>query len=233
MATTIRRPGAAAPEAPPTDRRTAIIRGAAAVVGRDGYSATSIKEIAAEAGVAPGLVHYYFASKDELIVAVASTLCDEVREHWLRAGEGVDDPIERLDAAVRYIDDLRRDHPEFYRLIFDLYVAGFANDAIRSRMRQLWDDYVAIIEVEVARMFTAFDIPAPGGAHDLASGIAAALDGIALMALANGHDPAGDYQALKTMLLSVVVTAHLAAGREPPLDRLAPLLVSAGTTGSR
>ena len=41
-------------------RRTEIVRAAATVLGRKGSADTSMKEIAREAGVAPGLLHYYF-----------------------------------------------------------------------------------------------------------------------------------------------------------------------------
>lgn len=225
-ATSPARPSGAEPQ---LDRRAAIIRGAAAVVGRVGYAGTSVKEIAAEAGVAPGLVHYYFASKEELIVTVAAALCDETTEHWLRAGAGITDPIERIDAAITYVDDLRTVHPEFYRLVFDLYVAGFANPNIRTRMRELWDRYVGIVHAEVESLFTSLGVACPTDTRALASGIAAAMDGIALMALANGHDAGPDYRALRTMLVSVVVTAFVSAGRPVPMERLRPLLGAAET----
>src|SRR5438067_7676532 len=50
------RPVSAEPET--EDRRAQIIRGAAAVLARQGYEATSMKEIAEEVGVSSGLLHY-------------------------------------------------------------------------------------------------------------------------------------------------------------------------------
>ena len=41
-------------------RRSQIVRAAAAVLGRQGYAETSLKDVAREAKVAPGLLHYYF-----------------------------------------------------------------------------------------------------------------------------------------------------------------------------
>ena len=51
--------------------REQIIQAAYRVLAEQGYDAATIKAIAREAGVAPGLLHYYFASKDELLVEVA------------------------------------------------------------------------------------------------------------------------------------------------------------------
>jgi hypothetical protein len=47
---------------------------------------------------------------------------------------------------------------------------------------------------------------------------------MALAALVEGRDPAASFRALKVMLLSLVVAAHVTAGQEPPVARLAHLL---------
>jgi AcrR family transcriptional regulator len=51
-------------------RREQLLDAALAVLGARGVEAASMKEIAAAAGVAPGLLYHYFAGKDELILAV-------------------------------------------------------------------------------------------------------------------------------------------------------------------
>jgi AcrR family transcriptional regulator len=58
--------------------RDRIVGGAWRVLERDGYAAASIKSIAAEAGVAQGLVHYYFASKELLVVEAVRRCCDQL-----------------------------------------------------------------------------------------------------------------------------------------------------------
>ena len=49
--------------------RDRLIDAAFRVVARDGLEAASVKTIATEAGVAPGLMHYHFATKDAVIQA--------------------------------------------------------------------------------------------------------------------------------------------------------------------
>ena len=51
-----------------TDTRAEILAAAADVFSRDGYQRGSTRGIAREAGVDPGLVRHYFASKSELFV---------------------------------------------------------------------------------------------------------------------------------------------------------------------
>ena len=57
-----RRPGS-------PDTREAILVAARGLFAERGFGSTSVRAIAAEAGVDPALVHHYFGSKDDLFVA--------------------------------------------------------------------------------------------------------------------------------------------------------------------
>src|SRR5260370_19466276 len=61
-----------------SDKRESILQGAFTVLSRQGYENTSIKDIAEEAGVAQGLVHYYYKSKQQLVLAVLNFVCHKV-----------------------------------------------------------------------------------------------------------------------------------------------------------
>ena len=57
-----RRPGA-------PDTRAEILRSARSLFATRGFRSTSVRAIAADAGVDPALVHHYFGTKDDLFVA--------------------------------------------------------------------------------------------------------------------------------------------------------------------
>src|SRR5205807_8103469 len=105
---------------PRADRRVQIVHAAAAVLGRQGYENTARKEIAQEVGVAPGLLHYYFDSKEELLTEVVEQLHREVEAEWLAASEDLSDARERsatgLDAGAAKC----RARAEFFRLRLDM-----------------------------------------------------------------------------------------------------------------
>jgi AcrR family transcriptional regulator len=61
-----------------TETREKILQSAFAVLSRHGYENTSIKDIAEEAGVAQGLIHYYFKSKQQLVLAVLAVVCQKM-----------------------------------------------------------------------------------------------------------------------------------------------------------
>src|SRR5438876_11736827 len=120
------------PEGDDPGRRGQIVRAAAAVLGRQGYGETSLKDVAREAGVAPGLLHYYFESKQELLLEVVVAMEREMIRDWQAAVEQIDDPLERIVAALDHAAARCAEQPEFFRLLFDLYHIGLNRPALRA-----------------------------------------------------------------------------------------------------
>jgi len=206
------------------NRRGQIVEAASVVLGRQGYTDTSLKQIAAQAGVAPGLLHYYFDSKEDLLVEVVSGLERQMTAEWQQAVSEFEDPLERIVAAIDQVAQRCAEQPEFFRLLFDLYMLGMSNEAIAERCRELWSRFIDDIETEVRNILGRLPSYSVVPPHDLASAVGGAVDGIALAALVQNKDPRPDFQALKILLLSVVVTAYVQAGQEPPIQQLRDLL---------
>jgi TetR/AcrR family transcriptional repressor of nem operon len=82
--------------------RVALLNAAIGLVRKRGWSATSIDQLCAVAGVTKGAFFHHFASKDELGVAAA--------QHWsdvtapLFAAAGYHQHVDPLDRIVGYID---------------------------------------------------------------------------------------------------------------------------------
>jgi AcrR family transcriptional regulator len=84
-----RRPGS-------PDTRAAILAGARTLFAANGYAGTSVRAVAAAAGVDAALVHHYFGSKDDLFVAALRVPLDP-RDVLLPVAQGgVDGAGERL-----------------------------------------------------------------------------------------------------------------------------------------
>ncbi len=86
--------------ASPSDR---ILAAALESFARDGVRATTIRRVAAEAGVSPGLVQHYFPSKATLQAAVDAQVTAIARAALAVrpvAGDAVEDISERLTALV-------------------------------------------------------------------------------------------------------------------------------------
>ena len=86
-------------------RRKQLIDAAIRCLGTGGISAFTIDRICREAGVSRGLINHYFASKDDLLVAVyRSSLYETVTGHIVQtAGSddgSVSESVDRLKALV-------------------------------------------------------------------------------------------------------------------------------------
>lgn len=205
-------------------RRSQIVRAAAAVLGRQGYGETSLKDVAREAQVAPGLLHYYFESKEVLLVEVVVAMERQMLAEWKASAVGIDDPLERIVSALDHAAQRFEAQPEFYRLLLDLYTVGLGSAALRTCCADLSAHLIDEIEAEVRQVLgrlPAYSLVPP---RDLAGAIAAAIDGIALSGLLRKQPAAAHFHALKVMLLSLVVTAYVTAGQEPPVARLGEML---------
>lgn len=94
-----------------SERREQIVRAAVKLFSGQGYYATTIQQIAREAGISVGLVYQYFRDKDDVLFLSLKDVLETYEREIPRAVEGIAHPLERLRAAIRaycgVIDGLR------------------------------------------------------------------------------------------------------------------------------
>ena len=101
----------------PQDVRTHLLDAALRAFAEHGYEGATIRDIAAEAQVAPGLLYHYFAGKQALLQALFERSRGLVMEAFARAA-AVPDPRARLGALVRVSANLVREHEDFWRVSY-------------------------------------------------------------------------------------------------------------------
>ncbi len=77
-----------------------LLDAAAKLFAGKGYRETTMRDIAAEAGMQAGSVYYHFKSKEELLLAVYAIAVDGIEARLLAALDGIEDPWRRLEVAV-------------------------------------------------------------------------------------------------------------------------------------
>jgi AcrR family transcriptional regulator len=82
------------------ETRARILAAAIALFRRQGFEATTMREIAAEAGVATGAAYYYFESKDAIVVAFYDQAQKEMEPLLEKALSGARDLKPRLAALL-------------------------------------------------------------------------------------------------------------------------------------
>lgn len=188
------------------DRAAQIVEAAGACLARKGYANTSLKEIAAEAQVAPSLLHYYFDSKEHLLVEVVRSVVSRNRDEMRRDFELSSTPIEKVNRSVDRARRRCRENPGFYRLLFDLITLGIHQPAIGEQVAALFSEsdhelQQSILEVEHDLDLNLADKGIPDRSA-LARVIIAAVDGLALQSLFDpGLDIDAAFDALRVMLL--------------------------------
>lgn len=75
--------------------RALILDATEALIREDGYAAVSTRRVAAKAGLKPSLVHYYFPTTDDLLLALSRRGAEESDRMIEQALES-DDPIRAL-----------------------------------------------------------------------------------------------------------------------------------------
>ena len=82
-------------------RQKQLIEATISSIGRHGYAATTLNHVAGAAGLSPGIVNFYFKSKDQLLAATLAKLADEYESFWMAAIEaGRESPAAGLEAML-------------------------------------------------------------------------------------------------------------------------------------
>ncbi|SOE16908.1 TetR family transcriptional regulator [Hoeflea halophila] len=93
-------------------RREAIVAAAARLFWVNGFSATSIADIARAAGVPQGNMFYYFKTKAELALAVAIVFVEETQSLIQEAEAASPDPRERIRFLLQRLGQSNRSRVE-------------------------------------------------------------------------------------------------------------------------
>jgi len=98
------------------DTRRQIIDAAVLLIADQGFSATSVEEIAAAAGVAKGSVYYNFGSKDEMFTAILTEGIGRLNVALRSASAGLEG-ARALEALVTELLTQVHANPNFAKLI--------------------------------------------------------------------------------------------------------------------
>ncbi|HET7328318.1 MAG TPA: TetR family transcriptional regulator [Nocardioidaceae bacterium] len=125
------------------DTRGAILEAARASFAGKGFTGTTIRGVAADAGVDSALVHHYFGSKDDLFLAALELPIDPRELVHKVFGEGVDGAAERLLRIFFSVWD----DPQLRQPLVALVRAGLAGDTTHSLLK---DGILSLIFAPVA-----------------------------------------------------------------------------------
>ncbi|MEU8248645.1 TetR/AcrR family transcriptional regulator [Nonomuraea sp. NPDC048916] len=86
---------------PASERRDHLVKLAAELFARKGFQATTVRNIADEAGILSGSLYHHFDSKESIVDEVLSTFLDDLIARYRAALESGSDPRSVLSEMVR------------------------------------------------------------------------------------------------------------------------------------
>lgn len=126
-------------------RREELLAATMRIIGRDGSAAVTQRAVAAEAGLAPGVVLYHFAAVDDLLLAALA----RVNDRWLAeldAAAAAPDVLAALADVVGCAAEM--DHG-LARAENELWLLASRRADLRAELVR-WDTALAAVAAEVA-----------------------------------------------------------------------------------
>jgi AcrR family transcriptional regulator len=117
-------------------RRTQILSVAEELFLREGIGQTSMRGIASAAGVTATLLYKHFASKDDLLKAIAESFFRELGVSLDEAVHGLSDPVARAKAFMRAYVTFGISNPRAYNLTFMTALPGLRRGEEMKRFRE-------------------------------------------------------------------------------------------------
>lgn len=171
------------PRAATLEKRERLLDATERIMLREGYAGVTSRNVAAEVGINPPLVHYYFATLDDLFVAVLRRRAET--------------NVERMRAALESDEPLRQwwnlaSDPRGSALFVELIAAANHREALQAEVGEFARQVRAMQMEHLEELIPQYgldpdDIPAPL--------IASALQGLAFALVADqvaGRDTATD-----------------------------------------
>jgi AcrR family transcriptional regulator len=168
----------------PTDKATRIVEAMRASVAQRGIAGSTFDHVAREAGVSRGLLHYYFGTKERLLVEAVR------RESELR-GQSLDQAVadaagadELIDALVRSLEEILGEGKSAMVMFYEMLTLGQRNAEIAAELAELARRTRTRLADALQAGSEAGVFKLRAGADDVASFLFALADGVTIRRLA-------------------------------------------------
>jgi AcrR family transcriptional regulator len=121
----------------PSDKASLIVEAMRASVAARGISGSTFDHVAREAGVSRGLLHYYFGTKERLLVEVVRRECDVSRDQLERALSSAASADDVLAALVQSFEEFIGEGPSGPVTFFEILALAQRNEEIAAELAEL------------------------------------------------------------------------------------------------
>ena len=193
------------------ERRAAIVRATIRCLARDGYGRLTMKRVAADAGMTPGILHYYFRDKRAILGRAAATVMADLDRRVALETRGVRDARGQLRALLRACLKVATESRDFWTVFIELWGEALHDRELARLNRRTYARARRLLADTVTRGVAAgaFRRAAP---DEAAAVILALIDGLSLQLT---FDPALMSLGRAAHLAEEALGAYLGAGDRP------------------
>ena len=134
----------------PKDRKSELVEIAYRLIAQNGLEGFRIRQVATEAGIDNGTLHYHFPSKEALIHGVVDYLMEDLRNNRAVSKGSEQTALDELHMEFEDIRLRLRRTPEQFIVLSDLAVRSWRDPVVAKMFRKLDDGWhahlVALLE---------------------------------------------------------------------------------------
>ncbi|MFI9047380.1 TetR/AcrR family transcriptional regulator [Streptomyces sp. NPDC053427] len=168
------------------ERRAQILAATCKAIARTGIAAFRVADVAKEAGLSPGIVHYYFDTKQELIRAAFEHNFLHSLERRAAIFESGLEPVEKLRALVEAYLPQGDETVEAWHVWAELWVTALHDAELRDLNDRAYGEWRRIV-ASIVRECQAAGRMGDEDPVDVANMLVGLLDGLALQVLVGSH----------------------------------------------
>lgn len=161
----------------PASRRDELLAATRRVVARTGFANATVEQITREAGASLGLLHYHFASKDEVVAEAFAQVAREDLTELETLARGPGDAPERLAACL----SSEGTDPESWRVWIDAWGEAVHGEPMRATLEAFQRSWRAVLAGVIADGVRDGDWTCPEP-DETAARLVSGLDGVGLHA---------------------------------------------------
>ena len=194
-------------------KRQHIVSSAQAVAARDGSGAATLRAIAAEAGMAPNAVLYYFAGLADIAAAAVQSASDSLMQRLAAAVASRSTPTAKLAAAIRS-GTMAGLEDDISRILYEYWPESLRDGEMRRIQAELTHRQQSVYEDIIVMGIAAGEFRAVLAPADIARILVAQEDGLVMDVLA-GVATSGYVLELNARLAAVLLDADPSRLLEP------------------
>lgn len=126
-------------------RREQIIWALYDCLAEKGHEKVTVRDIALQAGLAPGVIHYYFKSKDEIVSGLAEAIYDRYNNLFTDSIAGTA-AGQKVGQVIDFIVDNMIISRPINRVFFNLLQMAYERTELGAVVKKMFDRYRGFLE---------------------------------------------------------------------------------------